>query len=245
DVTSPGTSTAGVPTGWTAFNEGGPADIGSQWAGGADYTTNTPLGGPADGNQYCYINMFNLGVTGGIYQDTEALQSNTVYTLTVAIGSRHDRVNSAGILSLLNGTNNLGAVLASVGGLPTAQNTWRDYSVTYTTGASIHGNLTIELSVPGNGTTIQADFDNVRLTKVAAVAPTMGVAKVVGGNLILTGTNGTPGTRYTWLVTTNLALPLSRWPTNRTGTLDGNGGFSNAVPMVTSQLANFFRLRLP
>src|SRR6185369_4858572 len=50
---------ATVPSNWTAFNQAGGSDIGSQWAGGIDYTANTPLLSPAAGNQYCYVNMFN------------------------------------------------------------------------------------------------------------------------------------------------------------------------------------------
>ena len=122
-----------VPTGWTAFNQRTAGDIGSQWAGGSsvENTTNTPLTAPADGNQYCYINMFTNGVAGGVYQDVGALQSNTTYTLTVAIGSRNDRTNSPGIISLLNGTNNTGTVLATGGGLPGTQNTWLSYTASY------------------------------------------------------------------------------------------------------------------
>ena len=237
---------ATVPTGWTAFSEGGPSDIGSQWAGGVDYTTYTPLAAPAAGNQYCYINMFNPSVTGGIYQDVGALQPNTTYTLTVAIGSRNDRINSPGIISLVNGTNNTGTVLASGGGLPGTQNTWQDYTVSFTTGASVSGDLTIVLSVLGNGTTIQADFDNVQLitTPVVVTAPTFGAPKVSGGSLILTGTNGTPASGYTWLVATNLSAPIN-WTTNSTGTLDGTGAFSNAIPINPAQPASFFRLRMP
>ncbi len=108
--------------------------------------------------------MFNPGTTGGIFQDVGALQPYTTYTLTVAIGSRADRINSPGIISLLNGTNNNGTLLATTGGIPIDQNTWQDYSVTFTTGASVSGDLTIELSVTGNGSTVQADFDNVRLS---------------------------------------------------------------------------------
>jgi alpha-L-rhamnosidase len=236
---------ATVPTGWTAFNEGASSDIGSQRARGVDYTVNTPLAAPAAGNQYCYINMFNPNVTGGLYQDIGPLQPHTVYTLTVAIGSRADRLNSPGIISLINGADNTGAVLASGGGLPAAQNTWRDYVATFTTGATVTGDLTIALSVLGNGTTIQADFDNVRLAKAPVVAvPTFGAPEIVGGNLILTGINGTPNSGYTWLVATNLSAPIN-WMTNRTGTLDGTGAFSNAVPINASQPANFLRLRMP
>jgi hypothetical protein len=235
-----------VPTGWTAFNKAGNADIGSEWAGGVDYTVDTPLAVPAAGNQYCYINMFNSSVTGGLYQDTGALQPNTVYMLTVAIGSRSDRVNSPGIISLINGANTNGVVLASGGGLPATRNTWGNYAVTSVTGASVSGDLTIVLSVVGNGTTVQADFDNVRLTKAPIIftAPTLGALQVAGGKLILTGAQGTPGAGYTWLATTNLSAPIN-WRTNSTGTLDGTGAFSNTIPINPAQPASFFRLRMP
>src|SRR5450756_665555 len=218
-----------------------------QWAGGVDYIVNTPLAAPAAGNQYCYINMFSPGVTGGIYQDVGALSANTVYTLTVAIGSRHDRNNSPGIISLVNGVNNAGTLLASGGGLSATQNTWQDYSVTFTNGASANGDLTIVLSVIGNGTTIQADFDNVRLTKTSLVltAPTFGAPRFTGGNLVLTGTNGTPGSSYSVLTSTNLAAPLAAWTTNITGVVDGSGIISNAVPVSPSVPSRFFRLKEP
>ncbi len=108
--------------------------------------------------------MYNPSVTGGIYQDLGPLQTNTIYTLSVAIGSRADRLNSPGIISLINGTDNTGTVLATGGGVPATQNTWQTYTVTYTTGASVSGDLTVELSAIGNASTIQADFDNVQLT---------------------------------------------------------------------------------
>jgi hypothetical protein len=236
---------ATVPTGWAAFNESAPSDIGSQNAGGDDYTVFNPLAAPAEGNQYCYINMFNSGVTGGVYQDVGTLQPNTSYTLTVAIGSRSDRVNSPGIISLLNGPDNTGTVLATGGGLPGARNSWDDYTVTFTTGSSVIGDLIVELSVPGSGA-IQADFDNVRLTAVpvALKASTLETSRISDGNLIITGSGGTPNASYTWLAATNLSAPIS-WITNSTGTLDGGGALSNAIPINVSQPARYFWLRLP
>jgi hypothetical protein len=235
-----------VPTGWTSFNKVGNTDIGSQWAGGTDYTVYSPMPAPAAGNQYCFINMFNPSVTGGIYQDVGLLQPNEVYTLTVAIGSRHDRINSPGMISLINGLNNTGVVLASAGGLPATQNTWQDYSVTYITGPSVSGDLTVELSVVGNGSLIQADFDNVRLTKAPLmfIVPAFGESRISGGALILTGSGGTPNSGYTWLTTTNLTPPIS-WTTNSTGMLDATGAFSNSIPINPSQPSSFFRLRIP
>jgi hypothetical protein len=46
DATSPGTALTIVPTGWTAFNEAGSTDIGSENAGGTDYSVYDPLAAP-------------------------------------------------------------------------------------------------------------------------------------------------------------------------------------------------------
>ena len=75
-------------------------------------------------------------------------------------------------------------------------------------------------------------------------APTLAAPRVSGGNLILSGTGGTPNSDYTWLATTNLAPPI-QWTTNSTGALDGTGAFSNALPISAAQSASFFRLEIP
>jgi len=82
-----------------------------------------------------------------------------------------------------------------------------------------------------------------KFTATPPTPPTLGAPKVSGGNLILTGTGGTPNSGYTWLSTTNLLA--QNWITNTTGTLDGAGAFSNAIPVSTTTPASFFRLRLP
>ncbi|HEY4416698.1 MAG TPA: hypothetical protein VGO57_13490, partial [Verrucomicrobiae bacterium] len=77
------------------------------------------------------------------------------------------------------------------------------------------------------------------------VPPILNSPIISGGNLILTGTGGTPNTGYTWLTTTNLATPLANWTVSVPGTFDSNGAFSNAIPVNTVQPASFFRLRTP
>jgi hypothetical protein len=73
----------------------------------------------------------------------------------------------------------------------------------------------------------------------------LGLPHLAGGDLIVTGTGGTPGGGYTWLQTTSLVPPVI-WTTNLTGTLDGSGSFSNSIPVDVNQLGGvFFRLRLP
>jgi hypothetical protein len=235
------------PTGWTGFNvgSGGNYDIGITYSGsGTDFTT--PLTAPASGNNYLWINRFNGNGTqvAGIYQDVGSLLANTTYTLTVAIGQRGDTAPnsqtswSPGIISLLNGTSNTGTVLATGGGIPGTADTWQDYTVSFTTGASVSGDLTVELSVL-DALSIQADFSNVQLTK--ATVPVINKPILSGGNLILTGTVGAAGGGYLLLTTTNLVSPIV-WTTNTTGTLDGTGSFSNAIPVTASRPTSFFKL---
>lgn len=80
---------------------------------------------------------------------------------------------------------------------------------------------------------------------ITAGAPVINPPQYTGGNLILTGTGGTPGSGYTWLSTTNLITPVANWITNTTGTFDGAGAFSNAIPVSVTEPARFFRLRTP
>ena len=74
--------------------------------------------------------------------------------------------------------------------------------------------------------------------------PTLGRPQVSGGNLILTGTGGTPNSGYTWLSSTNLSSP-AHWTTNGTGTLDGSGALSSSIPILATPPVGFFRLRAP
>ena len=217
NAVSPGESSPVVPAGWLPFNKADGADIGSENAGGTDYTVYNPLAAPADGNQFCYINMFSDGVTGGIYQDMGPMQTNTIYTLTVAIGSRDDMQCSPGIISLVNGTDNTGLVLATGGGLPASQDTWQDYSVSFTNGAALSGDLTIVLSVVG-ASTIQADFDNVILTAtpvIGAIAPML----LVDNKPIRSEV--TTGGPVSLSVTANGSLPLYYQWFNQDGPISG------------------------
>ena len=83
------------------------------------------------------------------------------------------------------------------------------------------------------------------LTIASAAPPTVNPPEVSGGNLILTGAGGTPGSTYSWLTATNLATPISNWTTNTTGVFDTGGAFSNAIPVNTSTPAQFFLLKTP
>ncbi|HEX7652696.1 MAG TPA: hypothetical protein VF607_04270, partial [Verrucomicrobiae bacterium] len=201
----------------------------------------------ADGNDFFAINEGPGDPTGGIYQDVGTLQPNTVYTLTVAVGRRPDGGPgtgdwSPGILTLVNGTDNTGPVLATVTGHPDNQDSWQDYSVSFTN-ANTSGHLTVTLSVAGAGT-FQGLFDNVRLVKAAApAAPVFNPVRVVGGNLVLSGSGGTANGSYSVLTATNLTAPVV-WTTAATGAFDGSGAFTNSLP-VGAEAARFYRLSVP
>ena len=78
-------------------------------------------------------------------------------------------LGSPGIISLINGTNNTGTLLASTSGIPSTADSWLDYTVSFTNGPTASGDLIVELSVAG-ASTYQANFDNVQLTTSAAPA---------------------------------------------------------------------------
>jgi fibronectin-binding autotransporter adhesin len=83
------------------------------------------------------------------------------------------------------------------------------------------------------------------LTIISVVPFSLNPPLYSGGNLILTATGGTPGGSYTLLTSTNIITPLAAWTTNSTGFLNGSGGFSNSIPVNTSERVRFFDLRMP
>ena len=73
----------------------------------------------------------------------------------------------------------------------------------------------------------------------------IGSMSVARSNAILQGTNGLPGSSYSVLSSTNLALPLSSWAASATGAFDGNGTSSNSVAINPGEVARFFILQQP
>jgi autotransporter-associated beta strand protein len=65
---------------------------------------------------------------------------------------------------------------------------------------------------------------------------------VSGTALILTVTNGIPNATWTLLQSTNLALQLSQWTTNLTGTYDSGGNLTTNLPTATTNAAMYFIL---
>jgi autotransporter-associated beta strand protein len=85
----------------------------------------------------------------------------------------------------------------------------------------------------------------VKLIVTPATPPSFNPPLYSGGNLILSGTGGTPGADHYVLSSTNVALPLVSWQVEATNQFDGSGNFAytNAVNANTPQ--RFFRLQVP
>jgi hypothetical protein len=64
------------------------------------------------------------------------------------------------------------------------------------------------------------------------------------GNLVFSGTNGTPGGAYYLVSSTNLVLPLTNWTVLSTNTFNTSGGFSVTNAIGTNG-ATFYRLEIP
>ena len=166
----------GTFEGWSYFMTTGSSfqDFGIENPGGGSYTdaenAGIPLGG--DGINVAFLNQ---GINGGvinIFQDVGALQPNTTYALTAAIGQRNDRVNGSatiGLLSAAPGETNVwanGTPLNSVTGVSSVSGELQDFQVSFSTGDTVTGNLYIGAQYTGDGT-IQAAVDHFRLEAVA------------------------------------------------------------------------------
>ena len=66
---------------------------------------------------------------------------------------------------------------------------------------------------------------------------------VSGTGLTLSVTNGTPNGPWILLQSTNLLLPVSQWPTNRTGNYDGSGNLTTNILNAATNPQAFYLLK--
>lgn len=143
----------------------------------------TPSG--ADGINVAFLNQDNSGLFSGVFQNVGALQANTEYTMTIAIGQRLDRTNGSiefGLYNAATGATNIwtsGTALATDTKVSTVAGSFQDFTVTFTTGESVSNDLYVVARYSEtNANLIQASFDNVRLDATMVPEPT---AALLGG----------------------------------------------------------------
>jgi len=173
-------SGSGVLSGWNyvAMNGASFESFGIENPLATAYTGASGSGTPsgANGTNVVYLNNNNTGLSTSIFQDVGLLQTNTTYTLTVAIGQRLDRVNGSVQVGLLNGASGAtdiwtaGTLLNSTTGVSSVVGTFQDFQVTFTTGATVSNDLYVAARYVGDGKA-QGSLDNVRLDATASAIP--------------------------------------------------------------------------
>jgi fibronectin-binding autotransporter adhesin len=118
----------------------------------------------------------------------------------------------------------------------------------FTASGTTSGNFT-NITLLGTGASgLTGTFNpaNGQLTLASSVVsqPVINQVTVSAGDLILQGTNGASSGTYSILTSTDVALPLSSWTTNTSGTFTAGGAFSNAIP-VTTEAQRFFLIKQP
>jgi hypothetical protein len=84
---------------------------------------------------------------------------------------------------------------------------------------------------------------NVSLTVAAPSAPIFSSIEFSANGCVIGGSNGSPGTPYEVLTTTNVALPIIHWTVLSTNTFDGAGNFS-ITNTAQGASQRYFMLRL-
>jgi len=112
---------------------------------------------------------------------------------------------------------------------------------------SITGSFTISPATPGSGLAWDTTQLNIGIIGVVAGTPqpVINSTIITGGNIILRGTNGTPGHSYYVLSSTNVAAPLNTWPSIATNSFDINGAFSSTNAINPATPKRFYLIKVP
>ena len=98
---------------------------------------------------------------------------------------------------------------------------------------------------PTTGTGLAWDTSQLTTsgTLLIGALPKPGISSVAlsGGNMVLSGTNGTPGGTYYVLTSTDLTIPLSSWTSVATNVFDGGGHFFYTAGATNAQ--RFFAIK--
>ena len=122
-----------------------------------------------------------------------------------------------------------------------AGNSWKLFNA-----PSYSGSFTLSPASPGSGLvwdTSRLAIDGT-LWVISTSPPDITSIAVGGGNVILSGTNGSPNAYYSVLSTTNVALPLNQWLPLATNRFDGSGNFNWTNAIVPGEPTLFYRLQL-
>jgi len=173
----------------------------------------------------------NVTLQSGATAFMELNKSTAASDQIRAVAATPTTINYAGTLSL----NNLAGTLA-------AGDSFKLFSASNYLGSF----NSITPASPGAGLQwVTSALNTSGTISIAALPiPRITTFGIVGGNVILSGTNGPAGGTYWVLTTTDVSLPISSWTSMATNSFDGSGKFSftNGAP---SDPQRFYLLRVP
>lgn len=129
-------------------------------------------------------------------------------------------------------------VVASATGAAYAQNTvaWNTSALPAGTTACVYARVT-----DGTRTRYLYAMPTLRLVSATKPQPVFTGTRRFGNSLVFTGTNGPPSSTYYVLGSTNVALPLSQWPSVLTNVFDESGNFTFTNNMNPNDPRKFYR----
>ena len=225
---------------------------------GARYAIN--LGGGTVGAEASWSSTLNMTLTGNNGPVTFDTAANNIGLSGVLSGNGGLIKTGTGTLELSGADTYTGNTTVNAGVLKLDMAGVSSSVVRIVSGATLNLNYSGTITVPAcytNGVALASGvYTSANLpgfitglgsltVSGATTPPVVNSPVISGGNLILTGSGGTAGAGYTWLSSTNLATPIASWKTNTTGTFNGSGNFSNAIPVSASTPVQFFWLRTP
>ena len=120
-----------------------------------------------------------------------------------------------------------------------------DFAATNYTDTTAVPGVTYYYSLTATNLAGQSDFSS----QANAIEPTAGPVfvsvSISGTNLIINSTNGTAGTRYVILMSTNLVLSPSHWTVLATNAFSLGGKFSFTNSLNPTNPQQFYRIMLP
>ena len=135
-------------------------------------------------------------------------------------------------------------VVTNLAGTLTAADSFKLFSAA--TYAGVFASVT---PPPGAGlawdTNTLASDGVLRLKSSVVPKPVITSVGLVGGSLVFQGTNGTPGSTYSVLASTNIVAPLTNWVLSSSGTFRADGSFNCTNAVNSAVPHDFFLLRVP
>jgi fibronectin-binding autotransporter adhesin len=234
-------------TGGTLLVNGSPTGTGTTIV-----QTNGTLGG--SGTIASTVNVQN----GGIVQGGDANYANTLNVTTLNLGLASANITHSKFTVAAGGTVNVftlnvnGTHIVQILDPSLTVGTYPLFTYPFNPVGGTSGSAGFQLAplpagvvanLNDTGTELDLDVTSVPSTIVPTIPPGITNFSLVGGNVVISGTNGQANGIYYLLTTTNLAYPVSQWNTVATNVLGGAGNYTfigtNAAGGLGQQ---FFRL---